>query len=426
MKRDVFKFLIKEFHESPFVDVLKRDLELPLTKKIISLIGSRRAGKTFYFYQLMKGFVEAAKTPRDRIVYINFEDDRLLPLEVADLNDLLEAYYELYPSNKGAKIYFFFDEIQNIKDWEVFVRRLNDKEKAKVFVTGSSSKLLSKEIATALRGRTLAFQLFPLSFKEFLRFQKIELEKDFEYSSTRFKIKKALKEYLEFGGFPEVALEGQITLKHKILNNYFELFIYRDLVERFSIRNTALLKNLTKFLITNLSNIFSINAYYRSVSKDMAVGKDTVLEYVSYLEDINLIYLLPVFSYSVKKQQLNPKKAYCVDNGIRNAVAFKFSKDEGRLAENLAFIELKRREKEVFYWKNKNEVDFVIKNADNSLEAINVSYTNETDEREIKGLIDFKKEFKKTKKLTLITKDVEKKEKGIGYVPLWKWLLWPQ
>jgi len=423
MKKEVFKFLIKEFHETPFIDALERDLELPETKKIISLVGSRRAGKTFYFYQLMKKLTREGKTPKNRVVYINFEDDRLLPLSTTDLNDLLEAYYELYPSNKGKEIYFFFDEIQNIKDWEVFVRRLDDKEKAKIFVTGSSSKLLSKEIATALRGRTLTFQLFPLNFKEFLRFQKIKLEKDFEYSSARFKIKKAFEEYLEFGGFPEVALEEQTVLKQKILNNYFEMFIYRDLVERFSIRNTTLLKNIVKFLITNLSNVFSINAYYRAISKEMAVGKDTILEYVSYLEDINLIYLMPIFGYSVKKQQLNPKKAFCADNGLRNAVAFKFSKDEGRLAENIVFLELKRRQKEIFYWKNKNEVDFVIKNADNSLEAINVSYTDEINEREIKGLQGFKKEFKKTKKLTLITKDTEKKENGINFIPLWKWLL---
>lgn len=422
MKKNVFKFLIKEFHETPLPSALERELELPATKKTVSLVGSRRAGKTFYFYQLIK-MLKAGKIPMNRVVYINFEDDRLLPLSINDLNDLLEAYYELYPSNKGLEIYFFFDEIQNIKNWEVFVRRLSDKEKAKVFVTGSSSKLLSKEIATALRGRTLTFQLFPLSFKEFLKFKKIELEKDFEYSSARFKIKKAFEEYLEFGGFPEIALEEQTALKQRILNNYFEMFIYRDLVERFSIRNTALLKNLTKFLITNISTVFSINAYYRAVSKEMAVGKDTILEYVSYLEDINLIYLLPAFSYSVKKQQLSPKKAYCVDNGLRNAVAFKFSKDEGRLAENIAFIELKRRQKEIFYWKNQNEVDFIIKNADNSLEAINIAYTDEISERETKGLQEFKKQFSQTKKLTLLTKNTEKKEKGINFIPLWKWLL---
>src|SRR3989344_3544353 len=422
MKRDVFRFLIKEFHETPLIDSLQRDLEVPATKKITSLVGSRRAGKTFYFYQLMKKLVETNKLPKERIVYINFEYDRLFPLTITDLDDLIEAYYELYPANKGKQICFFFDEIQNIKDWEVFVRRLDDKEKASIFVTGSSSKLLSKEIATSLRGRTLTFQLFPLNFREFLRFQKIELEKDFEYSSARFRVKKAFEEYLEYGGFPEVALEEK-PLKQKILNSYFEMSIYRDLVERFARRNTALLKSLAKYLITNVSTVFSINAYYRSISKEMPAGKDTILEYLSHLEDINLIYLLPVFSYSVKKQQLNPKKVYCVDNGLRNAVAFKFSKDEGRLAENLVFIELQRQEKEIFYWKNKNEVDFIIKNKDSSLEAINVCYSNEISEREAKGLHEFKKEFKKTKKLTLITKGTEKKEHGINFIPLWKWLL---
>ncbi len=421
MKKDVFKFIIKEFHESPLLDTYARSLQLPSTKKIIALVGSRRAGKTSYFYNLIKNLIEEKKIKKDQIIYINFEDDRLYPLELADLNDLLEAYYELYPDNKEKTIYFFFDEIQNIKNWESFIRRLDDTKKSKIFVTGSSSKLLSKEIATALRGRSLAYHLFPLSFKEFLIFKKIDLTKNYEYSSQRFKVKNALEEYLEFGGFPEVVLE-QKRLKNKILSNYFDMFIYKDLVERFAIRNTTLLKSLSKYLLTNLSNLFSITAYHKAISKEMPVGKDTLMEYLSYLEDINFMYFLQMFSYSAKKQQLNPKKVYCVDGGLRNVVALKNSKDLGRLVENIVFIELKKQEKEIYYWKNNNEVDFVIKNKDATLEAINVTYTNEITEREIKGLNEFEKEFKKTKKV-IITKDLEKVEEGITYIPLWKWLL---
>ncbi|MDO8537586.1 MAG: ATP-binding protein [archaeon] len=424
-KKDVFKYLISDFHSRELPGLIERRLKLPETSKTISLIGPRRSGKTFYFYQLIRE-LEKKLVPKNKIVYINFEDDRILPLKINDLNDLIEAYFELYPENKARQIYFFFDEIQNIPQWEAFIRRIIDQEKAKIFITGSSSKLLSKEIATALRGRTITFQLLPLSFKEFLEFKAIKLEKNFEYSPQRFVIKKLFEEYLLFGGFPEVAIE-EPELKQKILKEYFELILQKDIIDRFSIRNTFLLKNLVKYLITNLASIFSINSYHKIASKQSPAAKDTIMEYISYLEDANLIHLIPIFDYSLKKQQANPKKAFCIDNGLRNAVAFTFSKDEGKLAENLAFIEFKRKEKETFYWKNKNEVDFIIKNKNNSLEAINVSYTNEINEREINGLIEFSKTFKKTKKLTIITKDIEKTEKLSGktihFIPLWKWLL---
>ena len=420
-KKEMFKYIIKEFHEARLPEPYKRKLTIPETQKVISLIGPRRVGKTFYFYQLINNLIENNVDP-GRILYINFEDDRILPLNVKDLNLVLEAYYELYPENTDKALYLFFDEIQNIDNWELFIRRVHDKKNVKIYVTGSSSKLLSKEIATSLRGRTLSYYLFPLSFEEFLRFRQVTLNKDFEYTNARFKVKKLFTEYLYSGGFPEVVLETN-ELKQSILQNYFEMLIYRDLVERFSIRNTSLLKSLVKFLIKNIGTTFSVNSYYKTIKKDMPVGKDTLMEYLSYLEDINLVYLVPIFSYSLKKQQVNPRKVYCIDNGLRNAVSFMFSKDEGRLAENLVFLELKRRNKEPYYWKNKGEVDFVIKDRDSSLTAINVSYTDEVDERENKALLEFADEFpQKVKELLLLTKDLEKTEHGIKFLPLWKWL----
>ncbi len=418
-----FKYIIKEFHEFDFPKIIPRDLNIPETSKIISIVGSRRAGKTFYFYQLIQNLLKN-DISKENILYINFEDDRLLPLEVDELNDLIEAYYELYPDSKKQKKYFFFDEIQNIKNWEIFVRRIFDKEKIKIYITGSSSKLLSKEIATNLRGRTLTFHLYPLGFNEFLKFKNIKMRKNYEYSSQRFKIKNLFEEYLNFGGFPEVALSEK--LKQEILSDYYEMFIYRDLVERFSIRNTRLLKMLTKYLITNISSIFSINSYYNSTKKEMKVSKDTILEYISHLSDINLIYLVPIFSYSLKVQQVNPSKTYCIDTGLRNAVALKFSKDVGRLTENIVYIELKRREKEIFYWKSKQEIDFVIKEKNNKLTAINVNYTDEINEREIKGLHEFQKEHKsKINELLILSKNLEEKKEGINIIPIWKWLLTP-
>jgi len=415
-----FKYIIREYHDFEFPKTISRDLKIPETDKIISIVGSRRAGKTFYFYQLIINLLKNG-TPKENILYINFEDDRLLPLEFDELNDLIEAYYELYPDLKKQKKYFFFDEIQNIKNWEIFIRRIYDKEKIKIYVTGSSSKLLSKEIATSLRGRTLTFNLFPLSFCEFLRFKNINLEKNYEYSSQRYKIKNIFEEYLNYGGFPEVVLSEK--LKQETLSDYYEMFIYRDLVERFSIRNTRLLKILTKYLITNISSIFSINSYYNTTKKEMKVSKETILEYISHLSDINLIYLIPIFSYSLKVQQVNPSKTYCIDTGLRNAVALKFSKDTGRLAENIVYVELKRRGKEIFYWKNKQEIDLIVKERD-KLIAINVNYTDKIKDRELSGLKEFENKYKsKINKLIILSKNIEEKKENVEIIPIWKWLL---
>jgi len=424
-KKEIFKLLIKEFHESSVPEVIRRDLVVPLnTSKVITVAGPRRAGKTFFFFQLVTNLLNSV--PSSRILYMNYEDDRILPVHLRDLNELLESYFELYPENKEKDIYLFFDEIQNVEGWEVFVRRVHDREKARIFITGSSSKLLSQEIATSLRGRTLSYRIYPLSFREFLRFNDVEPAPDFAYSKMRFKIKKLIGEYITFGGFPEVALADQY-LKFTILKNYYELAIYRDLVDRYSIRNILLLKNLMKYLITNVANLFSVNSYYRSIGQQLAVSRSTVIEYLGYLEEVGLISFAPFFSYSLKVQQVNLRKAYTVDTGLRNAVSFRFSHDEGRLAENVVFGELTRAGRDIFYWQAKNEVDFVVA-TNGRLSGLNVAYSDEPDPREVNGLVEFKREFgKKVEKLIVITKDLERTErKGkeeIVFVPLWKWLL---
>ncbi|MFH1562747.1 MAG: ATP-binding protein [Nitrospirota bacterium] len=420
-KKETFKILIKEFHEFNLPEIVIRDLKVPQqTNKVITITGSRRVGKTFYFYQLINEI--KISIPLEQILYLSFEDDRILPLSFKELDDLLEAYFELYPENKSKMLYLFFDEIQNVNGWEIFIRRIYDKENVQIFLTGSSSKLLSREIATSLRGRTLSYHLFPLSFQEFLRFRGLEIKPDFEYSNLRFNIKSLLEEFILFGGFPEVVLEEK-GLKFKILKNYYDLLIYKDLAERFSVRNIRLLKDLMKFLITNIAASFSTNSYHKSIEQELRVSRETIMEYLSHIEEIELVYLLPIFAYSLKVQQVNPKKIYSLDNGIRNAVAFKFSQDEGRLVENLVFQEIKRRELEVYYWKKKGEVDFVIKK-DDKLIGINVSYGNEIKDREERSLLELKNEFgERVQCLILITKDVDEQKNDINLIPLWKWLL---
>ncbi|OIN97162.1 hypothetical protein AUJ66_04225 [Candidatus Desantisbacteria bacterium CG1_02_38_46] len=421
MKKEDFKLLIKEFHTDLLPETFQRELKIPFfSKKIITVYGPRRSGKSFYFLTLIKELLRQS-IPRERILYLNFEDDRILPLDFKELNLLLEAYFELYPENKSKEIFLFFDEIQNIKNWEIFVRRIYDRENVRIFITGSSSKLLSKEIATSLRGRTISYSLYPLSFKEFLSFKNERIEKDFEYTSLRFKIKKLLEKYIEWGSFPEIVLEEDLILKRKILSEYFNSLVYRDLSERFSLENTDLLKDLLKFLFTNFTSYFSTNSYFNLIKQKLSVSRETISLYLSYIKETDYFSFLPLFSYSLKVQKINSKKIICLDNGLRNAVAFQFSQDRGKLIENIVGMNLKMKEKEIFFWKNKREVDFILKEK-NNLSAVNVCFSQTLPQREIDGLLEVKERLKNIKELILITKDIQKEENGIKFIPLWKWL----
>lgn len=224
------------------------------------------------------------------------------------------------------------------------------------------------------------------------------------------------QDYLYNGGFPEIVLSG----KNELLKEYFEDILFKDIIIRYEVRDVNTLRKLATYCLTNVSNFIS----YNSLKNIFKISLDKVKSYLSYLEESFLIFFVQSFSYSLKSQELSPKKVYCIDNGLRNAVSFKFSKDEGKLLENLIFLDLKRREKEIHYWRNKNEVDFVIKNIDDSLTAINISYSDDIEEREINGLKEFKNIFiSKVRDLFLITKDIEQQKNGITFVPIWKWLL---
>jgi hypothetical protein len=423
MDKETIKKLIILAQEQE-VKLVERELEIRFAGKINSVVGPRRAGKTFFIYQNID---QLKAENRDRIIYLNFEDERLLPLKKQDLDLILEAYYELYPENKGEKLYVFFDEIQVAPYWQHFVRRLYDQENVEICITGSSSKLLSKEIATQLRGRTLTYFIFPYSFKEFLKAKGVVLERHFEYKPLLYKIKKLLTEYIEFGGFPEVT-DKDALLKTKILQEYFDLVFYKDLVERYKIRNFDVVKEMQLYLVNSFSSYFSTNKYYKLLkSQGKRVSKNTLFTYISCIEDVNFVFLVPKYG-KLKEQFANPKKVYVIDTGLINAIAFKVSRDIGRLCENAVFIELKRRDKEVYYWKNKYECDFLVKEGEKIKEVIQVCYeiTEENKEREVNGIVEAMEEFK-LKEGLVITGDFEGeeviKDKKIVYKPLWKWLL---
>ena len=436
MDKKIIKEALKEFQEGELPEAVPREIDIPLSsQKIIAIIGPRRSGKTYLLFLLIKKLL-SENISAERIIYFNFDDPRLLPCDAKGVEQILEAFRELYPEHRKKINYLFFDEIQNVKDWEIGVRRIYDTRKFRIFLTGSSSKLLSKEIATQLRGRAISFEVLPFSFREILSAKEIKLDRNIAYSMERFSITKCLNEYLQVGGFPEVVLEKSSDLKTRILKEYLETMFFKDLVERYHVKNQLLLRELMKFLTTNTASLFSLNAFYRWVKSTYPVTKRTLLNYVAYLEDTGLFFLLRKFSYSLKEQTQTPRKGYLVDIGLRSAYGFKFSEDEGKNVENAVFIELQRRKTknplmELFYWQDykKREVDFVIKQGKTISQLIQVCARIDDfriKERETGALVKASEQLK-CNHLSVITFDYEKEEKisgkKVAFKPICKWLL---
>ncbi len=436
MNKEVLKQVIRESQEIVFPRMAPREIEVPLSlRKIVAITGPRRSGKTFYLYLLCKKLI-AKGVRRERIVYINFDDPRLLPANARDIEDILESYRQLYPELKNKVNFIFLDEVQNVDGWELGVRRIHDTNRFNIFLTGSSSKLLSKEISTHLRGRAVNFEIFPFSFREILRAKGIKLDKNTVYSQERFSITNLLKSYLEMGGFPEIVLERNAGLRMRILKEYIETMFFKDLVERYKIKNQPLIRELIKYLSANTANLFSLNAFYKWIKQTYPVTKRTLINYTAALEDIGLFFLVRKFSYSLKEQVQTPRKCYIVDNGFSNVYGFRFTENTGRILENTVFLELKHRQAKdplmnIFYWQDyaKREVDFVIMRGKDIKTLIQIC-ANVDDfrvkERETVALLKAAEELK-CKDLIVITFDYEKEEriknKKVVFKPLWKWLI---
>ena len=422
--KEIIKTVIKDFHKSEFPAFKERSLTVPLNSgKIISLIGSRRTGKTYYLYQLISKLLLTVN--KENILYINFEDERL-NLKSEDLHLIIDAYYELYPENKAA-LYIFFDEVQNISNWEKFVRRLYDTVSKNIIITGSSSKLLGKEIASSLRGRAIWYELFPLTFSEYLHFQNIDA--DDRYSSrNKAKIVKAYANYLFNGGFPEVIFyDAQLRLK--TLQSYLDVMIYRDIIEKYDVKNSASLRYFIKKSLANVSNTISVNKLFNELkSLGVKISKDTIYDYINYVQDCYLLYLVNIYSESINVQQTNEKKLYCVDTGLVNSVSFKFSQNTGRMLENEVFMQLRSKGEQVFYYKRKNECDFVVQRNEKIYAAYQVAFElNETNrERETKGLLEALNFFQLDEGYILTmdqTDNIEMEGKLLKVRPVWMWSL---
>lgn len=398
--------------------------KLSQSKEIVIIKGIRRCGKSTSLLQLCKKFIDSGFKKKN-ILIVNFEDPRFKNLDLDLLNIIYEMYLtELQPDKNHLVI---LDEVQNVVGWEKFARFLHENKKIMVFVTGSSSKLLSSEYSSILAGRHLDLEAKPLSFKEYLSFQNIEIKKRLDISSKRHVIKAEFKNYLLKGGFPKVTITKIESQKKELLETYFRDIIIKDVVKRFKIKEIGKIEDLAKYYLTNVSTLQSFN----NIKNVLKLNLDTVERFSHNLTSVFLLNFVKKFSYSEKEQLLNPRKVYCIDNGLRNSVAFVFSEDYGKLAENIVFNNLNKENQEIYYWKNQKqeEVDFIIKKKQKILGAVQVCWNIEkekTEEREVKSLISACKELK-LKKGLILTEDIEKEKKiegiQISFRPIWKWLL---
>ncbi len=384
---------------SLFEDGIEREeldkvkIDLPF---VLVVSGIRRCGKSTLMRQLMK------KTKN--FYYFNFEDPRVVDFTIDDFQKLDEVFLEEY----GKEGYYFFDEIQNVPKWELFVRALLDKKKH-VMITGSNASLLSKELGTRLTGRHLRNELFPFSFNEFLKLV------------NKQPSIKSFEEYFLKGGFPEYLKVGRAEVLQELLND----IIMRDIAVRYKLRNLKTIKEMALYLLTNVGKEFS----YNSLKRIFSLGStNSAISFVSYFEDSYLLFTVPKFDYSLKKQLVNPKKIYSIDSGLSAVTSASFSEDKGKMLENVVFINLRKKHRDIFYFKEKNECDFVIKNGAKISQAAQVCYILNEDnkERELNGLVEAMEKFNLREGLILTYNqedEIKLKDRKIKVLPVFRWLL---
>jgi len=428
---DTLKSMILDFQETPLETGVPRRMALKAVPRKASVcIGVRRSGKSTFLFQIMQRLLDN-RVPRQNLLYLNFFDDRLHGLQQAGIGLVAEAYYSLFPEKKNTEtVYCFFDEIQGIAGWESFVDRLMRTEKCEVYLTGSSARMLSKEIATQMRGRALSWELFPFSFREFLDYKEIDGAGALS-TRRRLLVQKAFEEYWETGGFPEVlALPRHLRIKTH--QEYFHAVLFRDLVERHDVAHPKAVADLAHWLMDNIASPYSVNrltGYLKSLGHN--APKSAVSDYLTWFEDAYFFFSVRVFDASLARSHSNPKKAYCVDHAVVPSLSSGVLVNFGHLLENLVFTGLRRAFPEVFYFKTRagREVDFVVPARGRSPMLVQVCESlaePQTRKREVSALSDAMRELG-CKAGTIVTrKDDERIDSDAGTiaaVPVWRYLL---
>ncbi|MEK6893244.1 MAG: ATP-binding protein [Nanoarchaeota archaeon] len=423
MKEEIKRTIIK-YKENLPKTIYERELEIMKMKfdKAVVIIGPRRAGKSYYLYKL-------AKEKEDSII-INFEDALINNIKKDNLSEITECSKELF----GPKNFiFYFDEIQNVLGWENFIVSLLNEHNG-VFITGSNSRFLSKEIATALRGKAIGYLMLPFSFNEYLKVKKVQIEKNLEYKDKIFEIKKHFNCFMKEGGFPEIVLSDSLELKNKIINNYRDSVLYKDLVDRLNLKNIDLVEVTMSYIMNLFGNIFSISKFEEHLkSNKIKYSLEDIYRIIRAFEDVFLVGYVKQYFKSHKKREISKSKVYLFDTAYITFLS-KESEDYGRIFENVVFVELFRRQKDIenkniFYYRSDadKECDFIVKNRE-TIEAIQVCYSlNEKNRaREIGGLLSALEKFD-IKEGTIITLDQQEEikinNKTLKVIPAWKWML---
>ena len=429
MKERISQF-IDDFHERDLPELVSRDKKFPNIKgKAFAVIGMRRSGKTYFCYQKIRELL-AAGTSKEQILYLNFEDDRLLDFRINDFQTILDVYFSKFPQNRDNICYFFFDEIQRIDQWEVFIRRLLDTENAGIYLTGSSSKLLGTEIGTSLRGRSLPVEIFPFSFMEYLRGQRLFDDPPEKFSAKTVSIlRKAIKDYLEIGGFPEIQ-DLEENLRVEILQGYIDSVLLKDIIERHKVSNVMVIKHMVRHIMNSPCGKFSVNKFYNTL-KNMSIKctKNDLYGYLDFLTDAFLFYKVPIHSRSEKSRLINPVKIYTIDTGLLKAMTFRSSRDYGPLLESMVHMHLRRNGYNMEYVNTKDgyETDFFIRhNISDEVKLVQVCWDisdKETFNRELRGIKSAMNELSLSSGTIVTWDDEASLEDNINVVPVWKWLI---
>ena len=412
---------------------IEREYHLPqIPNKAYAVIGMRRAGKTYFLYQRMKHYLGLGVN-RSRLVYFNFEDERLADIKIGDLHWITDEYFAMFPKNRPKKVYFFFDEIQLVGGWEKFVRRLMDSENVRVYFSGSSAKMLSREIASSMRGRSVEVTIYPYSYREFLNSRAVDVPSSLSRVDKKLRslLENQLLEYLVSGGFPEARGLTELD-RNLLLQGYVNTVLFRDIVDRFNVTNINVLKALIRHLLRNSGSRFTVNKFFNDLkSQGFRVAKTTLHEYLGYLQDAFLLKTIHIYAQSERKQMVNPVKPYVIDTGLATAFSMVREPAVGHLLENCVFVELCRRNARVSYLVTESgyEIDFVAEYPDGTVELIQVTSDlsdPSTREREYRALHESACAWPEASFLLINSSEESAVRLGnvtVNLKPAWKWLL---
>ena len=431
MIKDVIKSLIiTKQREIPFA-MFNREYALPVnSKSIVTVVGVRRCGKSSRMQLTINALVKNGVSP-ETILWVGFDDERLAGMKVSDLDEVLESYRELYPAQDLKDVFMFFDEIQLIDNWELFVIRVFKSYCKNIFVSGSNAKMLSQEIATTLRGWSIEEETYPLSFMEYCQFTGTKTHHLTEQETTLLRLK--WDEYCMESAFPEIVLTESKSLRDKKLQGYFDAMLFRDLVERHNIGNTGVLRYFIKRLMNNITKPTSINAIYNDIkSQGLKISKDDLYLWADYVCECFMFLRISKYTPSLVEEQQSLRKYYFIDNGLRQSVLLPQSDDNGKLLENAVLLHLYRRRQpfdKITYFSGTKECDFVVQQEQQVKALYQVCWKMQdtlTMQREIDGIIEASK-VTKCDNLFIITHDNEdiiiQEGKTISIIPAWKWMM---